>query len=258
MAQQARPANRWPSGVSMNTNLTFHRSGTGPAGRRAGRVPSLPMRSIHPPRQPAIPDEGRSAKYMRTVSLFLFTSAMLAAEPAHIEYHNDFATSYSKILKAEFKFPLEIPLEKEQTIVSPLKVAVAKYQQTNPVRIPYDKEEASIVIVAPNGRHFLHVQNFKYFSLSWIDDRLLLISRGIGRIGQITEIYDTEKRVWLYQQGETYIEQARAVNRWPVGSFDERGFDVPPLRHRACWQKSRPSAFAPDVCGPPTPPASDT
>ena len=29
-----------PSGVSMNTNLTFHRSGTGPAGRRAGRVPS--------------------------------------------------------------------------------------------------------------------------------------------------------------------------------------------------------------------------
>ena len=49
-----------PSGVSMNTNLTFHRSGTGPAGRRAGRVPSLPMPAIHPPRQPAIPDEGRS------------------------------------------------------------------------------------------------------------------------------------------------------------------------------------------------------
>jgi len=46
----------------MNTNLTFHRSGTGPAGRRAGRVPSLPVRAIHTPRQPAIPDEGRSAK----------------------------------------------------------------------------------------------------------------------------------------------------------------------------------------------------
>ena len=37
------------------------RSGTGPAGRRAGRVPSLPFSAIHPPRQPAIPDEGRSA-----------------------------------------------------------------------------------------------------------------------------------------------------------------------------------------------------
>ena len=49
-----------PWGVSMNTNLTFHRSGTGPADRRAGRVPSLPMPPIHPPRQPAIPDEGRS------------------------------------------------------------------------------------------------------------------------------------------------------------------------------------------------------
>ena len=51
-----------PSGVSMNTNLTFHRSGTGPAGRRAGRVPSLPMLAIHPLCQPAIPDEGRSLK----------------------------------------------------------------------------------------------------------------------------------------------------------------------------------------------------
>ena len=49
-----------PWGVSMNTNLTFHRSGTGPAGRRAGRVPSLPISAIHPLRQPAIPDEGRS------------------------------------------------------------------------------------------------------------------------------------------------------------------------------------------------------
>jgi ribosomal-protein-alanine N-acetyltransferase len=48
-----------PSGVSMNTDLTFHRSGTGPAGRRAGRVPSLPFRAIHHFRQPAIPDEGR-------------------------------------------------------------------------------------------------------------------------------------------------------------------------------------------------------
>jgi len=60
MAEQARAVNRWPPGVSMNTLLTFHRSGTGPAGRRAGRVPSLQLRAIHPPRQPAIPDEGRS------------------------------------------------------------------------------------------------------------------------------------------------------------------------------------------------------
>ena len=36
------------------------RSGTRPAGRRAGRVPSLLMFAIHPPRQPAIPDDGRS------------------------------------------------------------------------------------------------------------------------------------------------------------------------------------------------------
>ena len=59
MAEQTRPANRWPLGLSMNTDLTFHRSGTGPAGRKAGRVPSLPTFAIHAFRQPAIPDEGR-------------------------------------------------------------------------------------------------------------------------------------------------------------------------------------------------------
>ena len=50
-----------PWGVSMSDDLTFHRSGTGPAGSRAGRVPLLPMPAIHPPRQPAIADGGRWA-----------------------------------------------------------------------------------------------------------------------------------------------------------------------------------------------------
>ena len=53
-----------PWGVSMNADLTFHRSGTWPAGRRAGRVPSLPFPAIHPPPQPAIPDEGRSQEIL--------------------------------------------------------------------------------------------------------------------------------------------------------------------------------------------------
>jgi len=35
------------------------RSGTGDAGSRASRVPSLPFSAIHPFRQPAIPDGGR-------------------------------------------------------------------------------------------------------------------------------------------------------------------------------------------------------
>ena len=38
----------------------IRRSGTGDAGRRASRVPSLPFSAIHHFRQPAIPDGGRS------------------------------------------------------------------------------------------------------------------------------------------------------------------------------------------------------
>jgi len=40
------------------------------------------------------------------------------------------------------------------------------------------------------------------------------------------------------------------TQRLPVGCFDEHRFDVSPLRHRACWQKSRPSAFAPNPFDP--------
>ena len=69
MAERARPANRWPSGVSMNIVLTFNRSGTVPAGRGAGQVPSLPVLAIHPPRKPAIPDEGRWAKNITTATI---------------------------------------------------------------------------------------------------------------------------------------------------------------------------------------------
>ena len=52
-------------------------------------------------------------------------------------------------------------------------------------------------------------------------------------------------------------EQARPANRWP-SSLSSDAYRNQVLRHRACWQKCRPSAFAPSPCDPPAPPASDT
>jgi len=52
-------------------------------------------------------------------------------------------------------------------------------------------------------------------------------------------------------------ERARPANRWPWG-LSSNGYRDEALRHRACWQKSRPSAFAPVSFDPPAPPASDT
>ena len=52
-------------------------------------------------------------------------------------------------------------------------------------------------------------------------------------------------------------EQTRAANRWP-SPLSSGGYRGSALRHRACEEQSRPSAFAPDVCDPPAPPASDT
>ena len=78
----------------MNTVLTFHRSGTGPAGRRAGQVPSLPMRAIHPPRQPAIPDEGRSQKNMPPATV-------------HLECHADRLEKWSEAMTTRTTEPAQ-------------------------------------------------------------------------------------------------------------------------------------------------------
>ena len=78
----------------MNTNLKFHHSGTGPAGRRAGRVPSLTFAAIHPHRQPAIPDEGRSAiknmRYTTFVAVYLIaTISILLGDDTNSDVRRD-------------------------------------------------------------------------------------------------------------------------------------------------------------------------
>jgi len=54
----------------------------------------------------------------------------------------------------------------------------------------------------------------------------------------------------IYSKAKEIILTRQPTQRLPVGCFDEHRFDVPPLRHRACWQKSRPSAFAPNPFDP--------
>ena len=83
----------------MTTIPTFHRSGTGPAGRRAGRVPSLPFAAIHPQRQPAIPDEGRSKKY-DLVETPLFKRELTAEKAERHQEKLDSGTLRAKISKA--------------------------------------------------------------------------------------------------------------------------------------------------------------
>jgi len=62
LCEQTRSANRWPFSLSSGVDLTFDRSGTGDAGRRASRVPSLPFGALIAHLLPAIPDGGRWAK----------------------------------------------------------------------------------------------------------------------------------------------------------------------------------------------------
>ena len=61
------------------------RSGTGDAGRRASRVPSLLFSSIHPLRQPAIPDGGRSEKINMKPLLVIISVTLMGISSARAQ-----------------------------------------------------------------------------------------------------------------------------------------------------------------------------
>ena len=59
-----------------------------------------------------------------------------------------------------------------------------------------------------------------------------------------------------YDPFNKICEPSRPANRWPVALSSDAHCSYA-LRHRGCWQRSIPSAFAPNPSDPPAPPASD-
>jgi len=94
---------------------------------------------------------------------------------------------------------------------------------------------------------------------AWVAIALLVLSgaAGYARLSISRSKSSRGKAHSSVMETKIWAERARPANRWP-SSLSSDGYRGSALRHRACWQKSRPSAFAPVSCDPPAPPASDT
>lgn len=100
------------------------------------------------------------------------------------------------------------PLEKAVTVHSPGGHSNARVLRTDGTKIPYDNAEAHIRIENAFGDPiYLTSKGFRTIDLQWIGERYLHISKGIGHIVRIEEIYDLRDRRWLLQETVTY--------RWP-------------------------------------------
>jgi len=139
----------------------------------------------------------------------LALSITLAAEagpPA--TYDNGFSDRYCEVTTEEGEFPENTPLEDAVTVQSPSGLSIARVLRTDGVKIPYDDAEAHVTIRNAFGDPiYLRSKGFRTIDLRWIGERYLHISKGIGHIVRIEEIYDLVDRRWLIQETVTY--------RWP-------------------------------------------
>jgi len=145
---------------------------------------------------------------MHFLTLIVLTS-VLAAEPGPPTiYDTSFSDRYCEVMNEETTFPEHTPLEEAVAVSSPNGHSNARVLRTDGTKIPYDDAEARITIQNAFGETiYLRSRGFRTIDLRWIGERYLHISKGIGHIVRIEEIYDLVERRWLIQETVTY--------RWP-------------------------------------------
>lgn len=133
----------------------------------------------------------------------------LAAEPGPpATYDNGFSDRYCEVATEEGEFPDRTPLEEAVMVRSPNGHSIAHMLRTDGTKIPYGDAEAHITIQNAFGDLvYLRSKGFRTIDLWWVGERYLHISKGIGHIVRIEEIYDLVDRRWLIQETVTY--------RWP-------------------------------------------
>ena len=145
---------------------------------------------------------------MPSLVIAMLFAAVAAQTTPPVMYGDTFAERYSEISHAALEFPAATPLEPAVVVRSRLGTSVARVIRTDGVKIPYENAEAHITVETELGETVhLRVKGLRSVSASWIGERLLFISRDIGHVAGIEEIYDVVDGKWLLQQSVAY--------RWP-------------------------------------------
>jgi hypothetical protein len=145
---------------------------------------------------------------MRYLIPILLTSVLAAHAGPPATYGTGFSERYCKVMTEAPSFPASTPLEKAVTVNSPNGHSNARVLRTDGTKIPYDDAQAHISIQNAFGDPiYISSKGFRTIDVQWIGERYLHISKGIGHIVRIEEIYDLRDRLWLLQETVTY--------RWP-------------------------------------------
>ena len=122
-----------------------------------------------------------------------FISLVVSADLSRVIFSNDFKEWYPEIIDPSKDALTGLPLETPVVVASPQHAWTATVTRTYGTKVPYDHSLGRIE-VASDGQPttVIRVHGFRTITVTWINDRLLHVSLGLGRIAGVDAIYDMQ------------------------------------------------------------------
>ena len=137
------------------------------------------------------------------IAFFLGSFATDAA--SQVSYSDGFSDWYSRIYQGAPQYddtPLEAPVE----VASRLGQSTATIVRTDGSSVPYESAIAYIHIDTAFADEIVvvEVRRFRAVTVSWIGESILVISRDVGHVAGIEEIFSLAENRWLSQKSVHY------------------------------------------------------
>ena len=132
-------------------------------------------------------------------------SLVVSADQPRVIFSNDFKDWYPDIIDPSKGALTGLPLEAPVTVTSPHQVWAATVTRTEGTKVPYDQSLGRIEVTS-DGQPMtvIRTHGFRTITVTWINDRLLHVNLGLGRIAEVEAIYDMQGHQWLYRDSISY------------------------------------------------------
>jgi hypothetical protein len=139
------------------------------------------------------------------LSLCAVVSLALPADAPRVVFSDDFKDWYPEVIDAAAGALAGLPVEAPVTVASPHQLWTAVVTRTDGVAVPYERSLGRIEIAGDERpTTVIQVHGFRTVAVAWINDRLLRVNLGLGRVAEVEAIYDLQGRRWMYRDSLSY------------------------------------------------------
>lgn len=142
----------------------------------------------------------------RWIVLAFFLGSFASDAASQVTYSDGFSEWYSQIHQGASQFDDDTPLEAPVEVASRLGQSTATIVRTDGSSVPYESAIAYIHIDTAYTDEVVvvEVRRFRAVTVSWIGESILVISRDIGHVAGIEEIFSLAENRWLSQKSVHY------------------------------------------------------